>query len=90
MTLVVFLGASNLTELGQRGVLDAYMWRSNVLRLRNCSSAPIRRYGVNINTRRYSSEKSLPVTKEEFERAFSKVLKAKWDTESNTSLGTRS
>ncbi|KAF1944466.1 hypothetical protein EJ02DRAFT_510140 [Clathrospora elynae] len=60
------------------------MWRSNVLRLRNCSSTAITSHGVKI--RWYSSEKSLPVTEKEFESALAKVFKWKWD-ESKTPLG---
>lgn len=49
-----------------------YMWRSNVLRLRKCSSAGGARHGV---TRRWhSSEKSLPITQKEFDDALDRVL----------------
>jgi hypothetical protein len=41
-----------------------YMWRSNVLRLRKCSSARVGRHGV--KQRCYSSAKSLPISEEEF------------------------
>jgi hypothetical protein len=41
-----------------------YMWRSNVLRLRKCSSARIGRNGV--NPRWHSSAKGLPISEEEF------------------------
>jgi tRNA(Ile)-lysidine synthase len=56
--------ASNATAL--------YMWRSNVLRLRKCSSAGGLRHGV--ARRLYSSEKSLPITDEEFHDALGSVL----------------
>jgi len=71
------------------GVLNAlalYMWRSNVLRLRNCSSTTTFRNGL--NTRWYSSKKSLPVSEREFEHALREVLPWEWRTESKTPLGT--
>jgi tRNA(Ile)-lysidine synthase len=61
------------------------MWRSNVLRLRNCSSAAIVRNRV--KTRWYSSENSLAVTEKEFEWALKKVLQWKFTSESKTPLG---
>lgn len=64
-----------------------YMWRSNVLRLRKCSSAAVSHYGVNI--RRYSSAKSLPISEREFISALKKVLPWKWNTESKAPLGMR-
>lgn len=60
----IFAAASNATAL--------YMWRSNVLRLRKCSSAGGLRHGV--ARRLYSSEKSLPITDEEFHDALGSVL----------------
>ena len=60
----IFAAASNATAL--------YMWRSNVLRLRKCSSAGGLRHGV--ARRPYSSEKSLPITDEEFNDALGLVL----------------
>ncbi|KAF1930711.1 uncharacterized protein M421DRAFT_418194 [Didymella exigua CBS 183.55] len=47
------------------------MWRSNVIRLRNCSSAAAWR-----NTRWYSSQTSLPITNNEFEAA---LQRTGWD-----------
>jgi hypothetical protein len=61
------------------------MWRSNVLRLRNCSSTASSYHGVRI--RWYSSEKSLPITGKEFEYALTKVLKWKLGSESKMPLG---
>ncbi|KAH7095966.1 PP-loop family-domain-containing protein [Paraphoma chrysanthemicola] len=61
------------------------MWRSNVLRLRKCSSTAINRNGLNI--RWYSSGKSLPVAEREFEVALREVLPWIWNTESKTPLG---
>ena len=59
----LFAGSRN----GRRH-FGAYMWRSNVLGLRNCSSIASASYGVR-SLRWYSSAKSLPVTKDEFKRA---------------------
>jgi hypothetical protein len=63
-----------------------YMWRSNVLRLRKCSSAAVSRYGM--TTRWYSAEKSLPVDEAEFEVALGKVLAWNWNTPARAPLGT--
>ena len=49
------------------------MWRSNVLRLRKCSSAATWR-----NTKRYSSQTSLPITNEEFAVALRSVDGSNW------------
>ncbi|KAF1915211.1 PP-loop family-domain-containing protein [Ampelomyces quisqualis] len=49
-----------------------YMWSSNVLRLRKWSSTGRLNHGV--ISRRYSSQKSLPITELEFEDALSHVL----------------
>lgn len=72
-------GAFNATAL--------YMWRSNVLKLRNVSSTWTFRHGV--NARWYSSGKSLPINEKEFEDALRKVLPWQWNTESKTPLGMR-
>lgn len=54
---------------------NAYMWRSNVLRVGKCSSsAAAARYGQRV-VRRYGSAASLPITAEEFKHALSKVLR---------------
>jgi hypothetical protein len=51
----------------------AFMWRSNVIRLRKCSSAAAWR-----NTRWYSEQTSLPITNNEFEAALQKTGWGKW------------
>lgn len=77
VALYQYTGVFNAPEL--------YMWRSNVLRLRNCSSTATTRNGL--NARRYSSGRSLPVSEKEFEDALRRVLPGKWNTESRTPLG---
>jgi hypothetical protein len=79
-----FTGAFNATAL--------YMWRSNVLSLRQCSSAGRLRHGV--KSRWYSSTSSLPITEKEFEDALEAVLPRRWamrrgDSQKASSLGTR-
>ncbi|KAH4341341.1 tRNA(Ile)-2-lysyl-cytidine synthase [Parastagonospora nodorum] len=66
------------------------MWRSNVLSLRQCSSAGRLRHGV--NSRWYSSTSSLPITEKEFEDALEAVLPRRWamrrgDSQKASSLG---
>lgn len=78
-----FAGASNATAL--------YMWRSNVLSLRQCSSAGRLRRGV--NSRWYGSTTSSPITEKEFEDALQVVLPRRWalrrgDGQRVSSLGT--
>lgn len=58
-----------------------YMLRSNVLRLRKCSSAGGLRHGV--ARRLYSSEKSLSITEEEFNDALGLVLAGQRSREGN-------
>lgn len=71
------LSAVNATAL--------YMWRSNVLRLRSCSSTTVRKPGL--KKRWYSSEKGLPVSGDEFLEALDKVYsRRKWRP--NYTLGT--
>jgi hypothetical protein len=70
------------------GAFDAtalFMWRSNVLRLRKCSSAGVLRHGV--QPRRYSSAKSLPVSEEEFTSVLRGIMPELWGVEGNASLG---
>lgn len=56
------------SQSGRAWVLGAYMWRSNALRLRSCSSTAIASHGIK-TFRRYSSVKSLPVTNDEFKQS---------------------
>jgi hypothetical protein len=63
------------------------MWRSNVLRLRKCSSVGGSRRVAEI--RRYSSKQSLPISEEEFNDALNEVLSKRWDTQTNRRLGMR-
>lgn len=71
-----------------RGVFNGtapFMWRSNVLRLRQCSSTTTIHHGL--RPRWYSSERSLPITKEEFESALKKVIRWEPTTQSNRPIG---
>jgi hypothetical protein len=72
-----FAGAFDATAL--------YMWRSNVLRLRKCSSAGARRHGV--KPRWYSSAQSLPVSEEEFTAVLRGILPELWGVEGKAPLG---
>jgi hypothetical protein len=67
------------------GLFDAYMWRSNVLRLRICSSARTGR--CTVSRRWYSDEKSLAVTGNEFEWALKRGLQWEFTSQSKTPLG---
>ncbi|KAL6706803.1 hypothetical protein ACN47E_005139 [Coniothyrium glycines] len=63
------------------------MWRSNVLRVRNWSSAA-RNPRDGLTTRWYSSAQSLPITQQEFTTALAGVLDWKWGgTQSKAMLG---
>jgi hypothetical protein len=61
------------------------MWRSNVLRLRKCSSVGGSHRVTDI--RRYSSKQSLPISEDEFNDALNEVLSKRWDTEKKKPLG---
>jgi hypothetical protein len=76
--------ASFLLRRG-RALFNAYMWRSNALRLGNCSSAKYLRHGVTV--RWQSSERSLPVTEREFRHALKKVFKWESGTVNQVPLG---
>jgi hypothetical protein len=62
-----------------------YMWRSNVLRVRKCSSYASFRNGL--IARRLSSGPSTPISEKEFEGALGEVLPWAWENESKTPLG---
>jgi hypothetical protein len=76
-----------LTTRSCSRVLNAtalYMWRSNVLGLRNCSSArPIHH---RLRVRCYSSA-GLPVSNGEFKAVLNDLLKDKWASKINTPIG---
>jgi hypothetical protein len=86
LPFLVFLSAQHFLALAPFNATALYMWRSNVLGLRKCSSTATARYGL--TTRWYSSGKSLPIDEKEFEAALGKVLTWKWDTLPSTPLGT--
>jgi hypothetical protein len=70
------------------GAFDAtalFMWSSNVLRLRKCSSAGVLRHGI--KPRWYSSARSLPVSQEEFAGVLRGILPELWGVEGNAPLG---
>lgn len=73
------------TYTGAVDALALYMWRSNALRLRHCSSTAAARNGLNI--RRYGSESSLPISEDEFARALGVVFPWTWKQESKETLG---
>lgn len=64
-------------------VATAYMWRSNVLRLRKCCFTTTN-YGV---CKWYSSARSLPVTAKEFEAALAKIVNWKQWPDSKQAMG---
>jgi hypothetical protein len=69
-------------------VFDAtalYMWRSNVLRLRRCSSAGVWRHGV--KPRWYSSAEGLPISEDEFTDALDEILPEILNGEGRVPLG---
>jgi hypothetical protein len=61
-----------------------YMWRSNVLGLRNCSSARPIHHGLRV--RCYSSA-GLPVSNGEFRAVLDGLLENKWASKSNAPIG---
>jgi hypothetical protein len=85
--LRLFLACLVLTSCSCLPVFNAttlYMWRSNVLRLRNCSSARPIRHGLRV--RCYSSA-GLPVSNGEFEAVLTGMLKDKRASQSNAPVG---